>query len=129
MLSLPPKNKYSKTFFFFHPFPGLVLPARCLSPLHLFFFLQVEFANVILLNKADLATPADMATLEALVRRLNPAARIVRTVSSEIGLKEVVGTGEFDLDEASQAAGWLQVSTLNVFARADGRVKALCFLL
>ncbi|CAN0076033.1 unnamed protein product [Scytosiphon promiscuus] len=69
---------------------------------------QVEFANVILLNKADLATPADMATLEALVRRLNPAARIVRTVSSDVGLSEVLGTGEFDLDEASQAAGWLQ---------------------
>ncbi|CAM9329593.1 unnamed protein product [Pylaiella littoralis] len=69
---------------------------------------QVEFANVILLNKADLATEADLATLEGLVRRLNPAARVVRTVSSAVDLAEVLGTGEFDLDEASQAAGWLQ---------------------
>lgn len=73
-------------------------------------FLQVEFANVILLNKADLAQEGDMATLEALVRRLNPAARIVRTVSSNVGLAEVLGTGEFNLEEASQAAGWVQVN-------------------
>ncbi|CAM9257195.1 unnamed protein product, partial [Hapterophycus canaliculatus] len=70
--------------------------------------LLVEFANVVLLNKADLATAADIATLEALVRRLNPAARILRTVSSEVGLAEVLGTGAFDLDEATQAAGWIQ---------------------
>ncbi len=67
-------------------------------------------ANVILLNKADLATESDMMTLERVVRRLNPAARVTRTVSSDVGLAEVLGTGEFDLDEASQAAGWLQAS-------------------
>lgn len=73
--------------------------------------LQVEFANVILLNKADMANEGDMTTLETLVRRLNPAARVLRTVSSDVGLAQVVGTGEFDLDEASQAAGWMQVKT------------------
>lgn len=74
---------------------------------------QVEFANVILLNKADLATEADLAELEALVLGLNPAARVVRTVSSDVSLVEVLGTGKFDLDEASQAAGWLQVQSEN----------------
>lgn len=69
----------------------------------------MEFANVILLNKADLASEDDMATLEALVRRLNPAARVTRTVSSDVGLDAVLGTGEFDFEEASQAAGWVQV--------------------
>ena len=49
-----------------------------------------------------------MATLERVVRQLNPAARVTRTVSSDIGLADVLGTGDFDLDEASQAAGWLQ---------------------
>ncbi|CAN0184678.1 unnamed protein product, partial [Ectocarpus fasciculatus] len=68
----------------------------------------VEFANVILLNKSDLATEADMAALEGLVRRLNPTARVERTVSSAVGLTEVLGTGEFDLEEASKAAGWLR---------------------
>ncbi|CAB1100734.1 unnamed protein product [Ectocarpus sp. CCAP 1310/34] len=68
----------------------------------------VEFANVILLNKSDLATEEDMAALEGLVRRLNPTARVERTVSSAVGLTEVLGTGEFDLEEASKAAGWLR---------------------
>eukprot|EP00903_Cladosiphon_okamuranus_P014092 g13098.t1 len=69
---------------------------------------QVEFANVILLNKADLAAEADLVSLEAVVRKLNPAAKVVRTVSSDVGLAEILGTGVFDLDEASQAAGWVQ---------------------
>lgn len=70
----------------------------------------MEFANVILLNKADLMAKAeDMATLEAVVRRLNPAARVLRTVSSNVGLTEVLGTGQLDLEEASEAAGWVQV--------------------
>ena len=64
---------------------------------------------MILLNKADLVSEDDMATLEALVRRLNPAARVKRTVSSDVGLDDVLGTGEFDFEEASQAAGWLHV--------------------
>ncbi|CBJ27665.1 cobalamin synthesis protein, P47K [Ectocarpus siliculosus] len=71
---------------------------------------QVEFANVILLNKSDLATEEDMAALEGLVRRLNPTARVERTVSSAVGLAEVLGTGEFDLEEASKAAGWLRLA-------------------
>lgn len=70
---------------------------------------QVEFANVILLNKADRMTSGEMEKLEAVVRHLNPAARVVRTVSSGVGLEEVIGTGAFDLEEASEAAGWLQV--------------------
>lgn len=53
-----------------------------------------------------------MAALEGLVRRLNPTARVERTVSSAVGLTEVLGTGEFDLEEASKAAGWLRVRAL-----------------
>lgn len=72
---------------------------------------QVEFANVILLNKADLVSSAeDIDTIEEVVRRLNPASRVIRTVSSTVSLAEVMGTGEFNLEETSQAAGWLQVN-------------------
>lgn len=72
---------------------------------------------MILLNKSDLATEADMAALEGLVRRLNPTARVERTVSSAVGLTEVLGTGEFDLEEASKAAGWLRVCVRVLAAR------------
>lgn len=71
----------------------------------------MEFANVILLNKADLVSSAeDIDTIEEVVRRLNPASRVIRTVSSTVSLAEVMGTGEFNLEETSQAAGWLQVN-------------------
>ena len=72
---------------------------------------------MILLNKADLAEEADLVALEAVVRKLNPAARVVRTVSSGVDLAEVLGTGVFDLDEASQAAGWVQVGSSHFPAR------------
>lgn len=60
---------------------------------------------MILLNKADLVAEKEMAALEEVVRRMNPAARVLRTVSSKVALTEVVGTGAFHLDEI----GFLQV--------------------
>ena len=67
---------------------------------------------MILLNKADLVEGEEIASLEEVVRRLNPFARVLRTTSSEVALADVLGTGAFDLDEASQAAGWLQVRNM-----------------
>eukprot|EP00904_Undaria_pinnatifida_P000125 jgi/Undpi1/10112/HiC_scaffold_28.g12566.m1 len=57
---------------------------------------------------ADQASEDGMATLEALVRKLNPAARVTRTVRSDVSLDDVLGTRAFDLEEALQTAGWLQ---------------------
>lgn len=61
---------------------------------------QVEFANLIVLNKADLVTPAELARLERLLTCLNPEARIVTTMFSRIGVEEVIGTGLFDAAQA-----------------------------
>ena len=69
---------------------------------------QVEFANVILLNKMDLIGEDDADALEAAIRKLNPAAKLIRTKESNVDLKEVVGTGLFDMEEAQQSAGWLK---------------------
>lgn len=69
---------------------------------------QVEFANVILINKTDLVEPVEADQLEAVIRRLNPEAKILRTVRSEVDLKEVINTGLFDFDKAAEAPGWLQ---------------------
>jgi G3E family GTPase len=69
---------------------------------------QVEFANVILLNKCDLATEDEVAALEAALRKLNPVARLIRTEQSQVDLKEVIGTGLFDMETAQQSAGWLK---------------------
>ncbi|MFG2859300.1 GTP-binding protein [Streptomyces sioyaensis] len=68
---------------------------------------QIEFADVLVLNKLDLVGEEDAATLRAALARLNPAARIVPSVHGGVDLAEVLGTGRFDLERAQQAPGWV----------------------
>lgn len=68
---------------------------------------QIEFADVILLNKTDLVSEREAARLEATLWRLNPSARVHRTVRGEIDPVHLLGTGLFDLDKAEQAPGWV----------------------
>lgn len=68
---------------------------------------QVEFANVILLNKVDRASAQDLTTLTAMLRRLNPAARIIPVHRGEVDPRDILDTGAFDLERASQAPGWM----------------------
>lgn len=67
---------------------------------------QVEFANVILLNKTDLVKKDQLELLEKLLKKLNPAAKIIQTSYSKIDPKEILNTGLFDYEEAEQSAGW-----------------------
>ena len=67
---------------------------------------QVEFTDVILLNKTDLVTPATLATVETLVRRLNPTAKLIHTDHGVVDLSEVLDTGLFDPILAAEAPGW-----------------------
>ena len=69
---------------------------------------QIEFSNVILLNKVDLVSSEEADTLEALLRALNPSAKVIRTNNSRVDLHEVISTGRFSFEEASRSAGWLQ---------------------
>ncbi|WP_346096019.1 GTP-binding protein [Streptomyces olivaceiscleroticus] len=68
---------------------------------------QVEFADVLLLNKTDLVSEGEADRLAATLRRLNPAARVLRTVRGEVPVAEVLDTGLFDLARAEQAPGWV----------------------
>ncbi|MGY4708477.1 GTP-binding protein [Mycolicibacterium sp. CBM1] len=67
---------------------------------------QIEFADVILLNKTDLVSEKATATVETVVRRLNPSARIERTAHGVVPLDTVLATGLFDPELAAQAPGW-----------------------
>ncbi|KLI09889.1 cobalamin biosynthesis protein CobW [Mycolicibacterium conceptionense] len=67
---------------------------------------QVEFADVILLNKTDLVSPAILDTVETLLRRLNPTAKLIRTDHGAVDIGEVLGTGLFDPVAAAQTPGW-----------------------
>jgi G3E family GTPase len=59
---------------------------------------QIAFADVILINKTDLVTPAELAEIEARIRGINPYARLHRTERAKIGIDEVLGRNAFDLD-------------------------------
>ena len=67
---------------------------------------QVEFANVIILNKADLVNEERLGVLENMLHKLNPTAKVIRTTHSKIDPHEILNTGLFDYEIAEQAAGW-----------------------
>ncbi|MCL7418122.1 MAG: GTP-binding protein [Halalkalicoccus sp.] len=67
---------------------------------------QIEFCDLLLLNKTDLVDEGRLAEIEAVVERLQPRAEIVRTTHSEIDPGRVLGTGRFDLQDAQRHVGW-----------------------
>ena len=69
---------------------------------------QVEFADVILLNKVDLAGEAQVARLSAILKTLNTDAEIIPIEHGAVDLEEVIGTERFDFERAQQAPGWLK---------------------
>ncbi len=69
---------------------------------------QIEFADVIVLSKVDLTTEEKAAEVEAVIKALNPGAKIHRAVRGEVPLGSVLGTGLFDYDKAASSAGWIR---------------------
>ncbi|MBU3012713.1 GTP-binding protein [Polaribacter vadi] len=69
---------------------------------------QIEFANVILLNKTDLVYNNDIEELKVIIQKLNPEAKIICTNHSKVDLENVINTGLFDYDKAEASAGWIK---------------------
>ena len=69
---------------------------------------QIEFANVIILNKTDLVSQSEVKNLKDIINKLNPKAQVIKTEYSRVDINEVVGTGRFDFEEAESSAGWIQ---------------------
>ena len=69
---------------------------------------QVEFADVIILNKLDLVDDEKASEVEAILRALNPGAILHRTTRSKVPLESVLDTGLFDYDKAESSAGWIR---------------------
>jgi G3E family GTPase len=68
---------------------------------------QVEFANVIVINKTDLVADEEVDYLEAVIGKLNPAATIIRTARGQLPLAAVLGTQSFDMQHAANHPEWL----------------------
>ncbi|PRP96124.1 zinc metallochaperone GTPase ZigA [Enhygromyxa salina] len=69
---------------------------------------QVEFADVIVLNKVDLVTPQRARELESIIRALNPGAELITASHGKVALESVLDTGRFDYETAASSAGWIK---------------------
>ena len=69
---------------------------------------QIEFANVILLNKVDLVSEKELKIIRAVIRGLNAKAKIIETNHSKVAMNEVMNTNLYDLKEAQNHPLWVQ---------------------
>lgn len=69
---------------------------------------QIEFCDVLILNKCDLVEEKDLEALEKVLRTLQPRARLIRASRGQVNPADILNTGLFDFDEASRSAGWIQ---------------------
>lgn len=69
---------------------------------------QVEFADVIILNKIDLVTEEQLKELYVILGKLNSNARILPAKDATVPLNEVINTGLFDYEKAEASAGWIK---------------------
>lgn len=69
---------------------------------------QIEFANVILLNKCDQVSEEDRKKVRGVIHSLNPDAKCIETTYADVPLTEVLNTHTFDFEKASESPGWLK---------------------
>lgn len=69
---------------------------------------QIEFANVIILNKTDLVDENTVGLLKAAIRKLNPVAKILTSTFGKVSPDEILNTKLFNFEEAQSSAGWIK---------------------
>lgn len=69
---------------------------------------QIEFCDVLILNKCDLVSAEELERLERILRALQPEAKLIRTTNGVIDPVEILNTGRFDFERVSESAGWLK---------------------
>ena len=69
---------------------------------------QIEFCNVIVLNKVDDVTEEQLNTVKAVIRKLQPNAKIIETNYAKVDVGEIMNTNNFDFEKITSSAGWIQ---------------------
>lgn len=69
---------------------------------------QVEFADVILINKCDLVDEEELRHVEAMIRSLNAEAKLNRTTNAQVDLREIIGTRRFDMERSMASPQWIK---------------------
>ncbi len=69
---------------------------------------QLEFCDIVLLNKVDEVTPEQLDNIKAIIRKLQPHATIIDTNYCKVDIKQILDTGLFDFEKAVNSAGWME---------------------
>ena len=69
---------------------------------------QIEFCNIVLLNKADEVSPEELGRVRGIVRELQPKAEIIECNYGDVDLDKILNTGLFDFDEVAGSAKWVE---------------------
>ncbi len=69
---------------------------------------QIEFCNIVLLNKASEVTTDELGRIRQIVRTLQPKAAIIDTNFGDVELDKIINTGLFDFDSVATSATWIQ---------------------
>ncbi len=69
---------------------------------------QIEFCTTIIINKVDKVTPEQLAKVEAVVKALQPEAKLIEAEYCKVDLKDVLDTNLFDFEKAYRSAGWIK---------------------
>ena len=69
---------------------------------------QLEFCNIIVLNKTDEITEEELNEVKAVIRSIQPQAKIIETNYAKVNMKDILDTKLFDLEASSMTAGWIE---------------------
>jgi len=69
---------------------------------------QIEFCNLIVLNKVSEVSKDDLSLIKAVIKNLNPEARIIETDYAKVNVKEIIDTNNFDFEQTAGQAGWVK---------------------
>jgi len=69
---------------------------------------QLEFANIILVNKSELVSKEQLNTIHQIIRSINSQAKIIDTTNSAVDLKEIINTKKFDFEKAQEYPTWIK---------------------
>ena len=69
---------------------------------------QIEFCNIIVLNKVDEISKDDLNIVKAVIKKLQPTAKVIETNYSKVEVNEIIDTNNFDFEKVATSAGWLK---------------------
>lgn len=69
---------------------------------------QIEFCTTVILNKVDKVTPEQLGRVRAMIKTLQPKARIIETTYGKTAVSDILDTHSYDFEEAASSAGWMQ---------------------